>query len=243
MKLQEVLEKTIQFFKDKKLDTPRLDAELIISHVLKCQRIELYLKYDQPLKKEEVDLSREFVVRRSKGEPVAYLTGQKDFYGFTFLVNKNVLIPRPETEHLVEDTLEWIEKNEKSDQPIWIADLGAGSGCVGLSLLKKLPNAKLLSLEISAEACEAIRMNAEKLGVSDRLILIQQDVSLVSQDVLLKNEISGFDVVVSNPPYIAKDDLNVQESVKIFEPHLALFAENNGMQLIEKWSQHFVQFM
>lgn len=243
MKLQEILEKTIQFFKDKKLDTPRLDAELLISHVLKCQRIELYLKYDQPLKKEEIDFSRELVVRRAKGEPVAYIVEQKDFYGFTFFVNKNVLIPRPETEHLVEDALEWLQKNDKINQAIWIADLGAGSGCVGLSLLKKLPNAKLMSVEVSKEAYEVIRINAEKLGVSDRLVLVQQDVSLVLQDELKKNEISGFDLIVSNPPYIAKNDKDVQDSVKTFEPHLALFADNEGMQLIQKWSAHFHPFM
>jgi release factor glutamine methyltransferase len=136
MKLKEVLDKTTAFFKDKKLDTPRLDAELLLSHGLKLDRIQLYMKFDQPLSDEELATCRELVRRRSQGEPVAYIQGSKEFYGFSFEVNSHVLIPRPETEHIIDEALKWATDK---DRELKILDLGTGSGCVGLTLLKKFP--------------------------------------------------------------------------------------------------------
>ena len=150
MKLKEVLDKSIQFFKDKKFESARLDAELLISHALKLERMQLYLKFDSPLTEKEVSDCREVVRRRSQGEPVAYITEEKGFYGLTFKVGPGVLIPRPETELLVEQALEFIKQN-KLEAPK-ILDLGAGTGCIGFSILKNIPQATLVCVVQSSEA-------------------------------------------------------------------------------------------
>lgn len=230
MTLKEVLDKTIQFFKDKQIETPRMDAELLLTKALNLSsRMDLYLKFDQPLKENEVILCREFVKRRSQGEPVAYITGEKGFFGLNFIVNKSVLIPRPETELIVETALNWIERHEIENPEI--LDLGTGSGCIIISLLAKLPHAHGVAVEKSVEAMEVAKQNAEKLGVSSRIIFVNKDV--LQTDF----EKESFDLILANPPYIAQDDQRVEKDVKAFEPATALFAEQNGKADLYAWSQ------
>ena len=150
MKLNEVLNKSIQFFKDKKIESARLDAELLISHGLKIDRMSLYLKFDQPLTEIEISSCRELIRRRSLGEPVAYIVQEKGFYGLSFFVEHGVLVPRPETETIVDEVLAFVKK-EKIENPK-ILDLGAGSGCIGLSILKNISTAKLVAVEKSESA-------------------------------------------------------------------------------------------
>lgn len=236
MTLKEVLDKTIQFFKDKQIETPRMDAELLLTKALNLSsRMDLYLKFDQPLKEEEVILCREFVKRRSQGEPVAYIIGEKGFFGENFLVNKAVLIPRPETELIVETALEWIEKNQIENPEI--LDLGTGSGCIIISLLKKLPHAQGIAVEKSVEAIEVAKQNAERLGVANRMIFLNKDV--LETDF----EKESFDLILSNPPYIARDDQRVDSHVREFEPSTALFAENQGKADLYSWSQLSVPWL
>jgi len=236
MKLKEVLDKTIQFFKDKNIDSPRLDAELLFAHGLKLpQRIQLYLKFDQPVTEEELATCRELVRRRVQGEPVAYILGTKEFFGYSFKVTPAVLIPRPETEHIVEAALKWAQ-DENSEYNI--VDLGAGSGCIGLTLLKKLPNAKLVSVDISENALEVAKANAESLGVSDRVRFVLADAA--DADKVAAGKI---DILVSNPPYIASDDKDVEENVKKFEPEIALFAPENGLRFLIDWSKKYTPFL
>jgi release factor glutamine methyltransferase len=239
MKLKEVLDKTTAFFKDKKLDTPRLDAELLLSHGLKLDRIQLYMKFDQPLSDEELATCRELVRRRSQGEPVAYIQGSKEFYGFSFEVNSHVLIPRPETEHIIDEALKWATDK---DRELKILDLGTGSGCVGLTLLKKFPNARLVSVDISDEALKVAQRNAESLGVQDRVRFVHADAG--NTDVVLQNYQafmgqSKIDILVSNPPYIANEDPLVEKDVRKFEPHTALFAADDGLALLKLWSAQY----
>jgi release factor glutamine methyltransferase len=230
MKLKDVLDKTIQFFKEKKVETPRLDAEILLAKALHLNsRVDLYLKYDQPLKEEELVVCREFVKRRSQGEPVAYITGEKGFFDYNFLVNKAVLIPRPETELVVETALDWVTKN-KIEKPK-ILDLGTGSGCIIISLLKKIPEAHGIAVEKSAEAVLIAKENALRLGVMDRLEILEADV--MNADFSMRN----FDLIVSNPPYIAKDDKRVERDVHSFEPNSALYAEDNGRADLFHWSE------
>lgn len=236
MKIKEVLDRTTQFFKDKKLESPRLDAELLISNSLGLKRIDLYLKYDQPLVEAELERCRGFVRRRAAGEPVAYIIGTKSFYGFDFQVSPSVLIPRPETELLVERALQWIKQTGKENFTLQILDLGTGSGCIGISLLKNLPNAHCTLVDISAEALEQAKKNAEKLGVISRSKFINCDAGQFSST-------EKFDLVLANPPYIAPDDKNVQESVKTFEPHLALFSDDNGMLALKSWSKNLAPLL
>lgn len=239
MKLKEVLDKTTAFFREKKIDTPRLDAELLLSHGLKLDRIQLYLKFDQPLSDTELTSLRELVRRRSQGEPVAYILGYKDFFGERFEVNSATLIPRPETEHLIEEAMKWQPDSEK---PLRILDLGTGSGCVGLTLLKKFPQARLLTVDISNEALEVAKRNAEHLGVSDRVQFINVDASDSAKVMASYQEFMGhgaIDILVSNPPYIAEDDPQVDKDVRKFEPHTALFAADQGLALLKSWSDAY----
>ncbi|MBV2168544.1 MAG: peptide chain release factor N(5)-glutamine methyltransferase [Bdellovibrio sp.] len=237
MKLKEILDKTTAFFKDKKIETPRLDAELLLAHGLKLDRIQLYLRFDQPMKEDELVVLRELVRRRASGEPVAYILGYRDFYKYRFEVNSSVLIPRPETEHIVEEVLSWVKTN---DDTIGILDLGAGSGCIGLSLLKELPNARLVSVDMSESALVVAKRNAQALEVSDRVKFVHADAAQWETILSVYKEWTGFDkidVLVSNPPYIAPQDPQVEENVRKFEPSTALFAEDNGLALLKSWSQ------
>ncbi len=234
--LKDVLEKTVQFFRAKTIDSPRLDAELLISHALKCQRIDLYLKYEKPLSQEELNLCRSFVRRRSQGEPVAYILGEKAFFRRTFFVNQNVLIPRPETELLVEVVLDSVLT--KSPGLVQILDIGCGSGCIGISLAKELQeeriNFELVMLDISELALVVAKNNAKKFGVYEQSKFILSDANL--QDF----EKESFNVIVANPPYVSVLDNRVQKEVVDFEPHKALFAENEGLAHILSWSTKMV---
>ena len=232
MKLNDVLQKTIQFFKDKNFDTPRLDAELLISHALKIPRIQLYVKFDSPLNESEVNLCREYVKRRTAGEPVAYIIEEKGFYGHNFKVKSGVLIPRPETEMIVDEVLKDFKKNPKDH--VRILDLGAGTGCIGLSILKHIPLAELVTVEKSAEAFALVQENIISLELSERTKPIHADVLSLNPA-----DLGEFDYIVSNPPYIDINDPQVEANVRKYEPSLALFAEDNGLFALKSWSVKF----
>ncbi|MBC7752744.1 MAG: peptide chain release factor N(5)-glutamine methyltransferase [Moraxellaceae bacterium] len=235
MLLKEVLTKSIQFFKDKKIESARLDAELLISHALKIDRISLYVKYEQPLNEAEVQICREYVRRRSLGESVAYITEEKGFFGEVFKVLPGVLVPRPETEHVVEEVLKFIEKN-KIENPR-ILDLGAGSGCIGLSILKQIPTATLVSVDISKIAIQNIKLNLEKLNLQDRAVVVETSVENIPFEDTVNFGLQAFDCIVSNPPYIDVTDTDVDPHVRKFEPATALFAENKGLLFLQNWSK------
>ncbi len=236
MKLKEVFEKSVQFFKDKKIETARLDAELLIAHALKIERVQIYVKYEQPLKEEEISLCRESIRRRSAGEPVAYIIGEKGFYGLTFKVGAGVLIPRPETESIVEDALLFI-KQKKLENPR-ILDLGAGTGCIGLSILKNANTANLVCVEKSPEAYKYLVENTANLKLDNRTQTILNDI-----EELNFADLGHFDIVVSNPPYIANGDAAVEENVKKFEPSAALYAEEKGLYFIKSWITKSIEIL
>lgn len=230
MKIKDVFEKTVQFFKDKKIETARLDTELLMAFALKIERVQIYMKYEQPLTDAEIGVCRELVRRRAGGEPIAYITGEKGFYGEEFIVGPGVLIPRPETELIVEQSLEFIKKNNL-ERPR-ILDLGAGSGCIGFSILKNCTGASLVSVEKSEAAFGFLKQNQDKLGLIERSQLICDDV------LSLKTTNREFDIVVANPPYIAKDDKQTETMVHKFEPHSALYAEESGLSDLKSWANH-----
>lgn len=237
MKLKEVLDKSIQFFKDKKIDSPRLSAELLIADALKLDRMQLYLKYESPLTEDEVAKCRDYIKRHSQGEPVAYITGNKGFFGDIYNVGAGVLIPRPETEGLVEEALKWI--NQTKPIKLSILDLGAGSGCIGFSILKQclknknqnFEEIKLTSVEKSKEAFKYLAENSKKLELESKATLVNDDVLNY-----LKNQNDLFDIIVSNPPYIDPNDVRVEKHVKEYEPNEALFANDQGLNCLKTWS-------
>lgn len=245
MKLKEVLDKTTLFFKDKKFESPRLDAELLLSNCLGFQnRVDLYLKFDTPLKEQELNDCREAVKRRAQGEPVAYITGKKGFFGYDFFVNADVLIPRPETELLVEEALQHAEQCLQEQDSIRIMDMGCGSGCIGLSLYKtllksvnesKTKKIQLYSIDKSTGALEVAKRNAEQLGL-ENVQFMQFDLNDQTTD-LLPDLAGTFDIVLANPPYVKLESPDLEDNVKKYEPHDALFADDNGLLSIKKWSQ------
>ncbi len=229
MTVQEVLDRTTTFFSQKGIETSRLDAELLIAEALKFRRIDLYLKFDSPLNEQELEICRALVKRRSSGEPIAYIVGRKEFYGLNFLVNSSVLIPRPDSETLIESCLE----STAGRAQLRILDLGAGSGCLGLALISKISDSTLVAVDKSAEACAVVNENSKHLGFENQVEVINSDVESL-QSVLAPQ---SFDVVVANPPYIAENDTNIQKEVKLFEPALALFGGADGLQLYPTWLQ------
>lgn len=232
-KLNDVLQKTIGFFKEKNLDSPRLDAEILFSHVLGLKRIQLYTEFERPLSAIELEKCREVVRRRVKGEPVAYIVGKKWFFQNEFYVDNNVLIPRPETEMIVEEVLKFVEKNKSSN--LRLLDLGAGTGCIGFSLVKELQkkslDVALVSVEKSEGAFGVLKKNHEALDLGTSANLILSDVMKIDVD-----NFGEFDVIVANPPYIDSNDPEVAPDVKAFEPHQALYAADQGYQDIFNWS-------
>ena len=227
MKLKEVLDKTILFFKDKGIATARFDAEMLIASALQVEKIQLYIKFDQPMTEEELEKCRPLVKRRSQGEPVAYILGFKDFYKSRFKVTPDVLIPRPETELLVEEVIK--KSGLLKQDKIIIADLGSGSGCIGLSLLKEIPNSICYFYDISVAALAVAKMNAKDLGLIEKCFFNETDLNQTDQ-------IIEADIYVSNPPYIDTEDALIEKNVKKFEPSVALFSSRASDFELKKWS-------
>lgn len=235
MLIKDVLQKTTLFFRDKGIESARLDSEMLIASALNWERMKLYLNYEYPLSENELTLCRELVRRRALGEPVAYILGKKDFYNHTFIVNSSVLIPRPETEQLVEVVISWLKKNPELSAAK-ILDIGAGTGCIGLSILAEIENARLIGVEISSEACLVAELNAKKIGLEARSVFIPSDIGELDFQTFQEQKHELVDVVVANPPYIAEDDPEVEKNVRKFEPACALFSEASGLGHIQKWA-------
>ncbi|MFT3881270.1 MAG: peptide chain release factor N(5)-glutamine methyltransferase [Gemmatales bacterium] len=214
---------TTNFLKDKQADSPRLDAEVLLAHILGVQRIALYTRFDELASDEVRNRYRQLVKQRVEGCPVAYLVGFKEFYNLRFNVTPAVLIPRPETELLV---LEAIRLAKPHSTPR-IVDVGTGSGAVALTLAKHLPQARMTTIDISPEALEVAKKNAEQHKLSS--------VRFLQGDLLQPVASEKFDLVVSNPPYIDSEVVKqLPITVKNFEPKLALDGGPGGTALIER---------
>jgi release factor glutamine methyltransferase len=216
--LIDVLRLSTGYLQDRGSDSARLDAELLVGHALGLQRIDLYLQYDRPLGDAELDTIRDLLRRRGRGEPVAYLTGVKEFYGRPFRVSPDVLIPRPETETLVERAL---HAAGEPGRALRIADLGTGSGCIACTLALELPQATVIASDISRAALAVASENAEALGVAARVLLVEGgwEAGLVGQ----------VDLVVSNPPYVVRRELEDLPRDVTFEPRRALDGGEDGL--------------
>lgn len=245
MKLKDVFEKSIQFFKERNIENSRLEAELLISHVLKTDRVGIYLKYEAPLSDSEIKVLRDLVMRRSKGEPSAYLTGEKYFFNRPFSVGPGALIPRPETELLVEDAIKSFQlraesdKSDISDLKLKIVDLGSGTGCIGISLGKHFAQSEIYLIEKSPEAYRYLEKNIQQLISSDKQYLYNAILSSVED----WSSPHLFDLIVANPPYISLDDKAIDPMVKKYEPPEALFAQNNGLSCITSWLNFAIKYL
>ncbi len=212
---------TEEYFKKHNVPNPRLDAELLLSHLLKKKRIDLYLQFDAPLNQSELASFKELVKRRIAREPLQHITQTQEFWSLPIKVTPDVLIPRQETEHIIEHALKLFNK----DSLIQILDIGTGSGAIAAALASEFQNAKITATDISEKALVVAKENLLQFG--DQIILKKTN---------LFDDIQGnFDLVVSNPPYVSKNDLDsMQSEVGNYEPHLALFAGNDGLEIIKR---------
>ncbi len=222
-----ILKWTEQYFQKAGLDSPRLDAEVLLSHVLKKERIFLYVHFEQPMEAAELAAYRECIKKRVQRQPVAYITGHKEFMGLDFKVTEATLIPRPDTEILVEAVLQRLKPGCTDSL---IADIGTGTGAICLSLLKYLPQLRAVTVDVSQAALAVAEENAAALGLSDRLELLQGDLLQP-----LRSGTQRFNAIVSNPPYIPRAEIaGLEEDVRSFEPMGALDGGEDGLDFYRR---------
>ncbi len=219
-----MLEWTKEYFCHAELESARLRAEVLLSHVLGCQRIELYARYDYQPKPDELATYRQLVKRAADHEPVAYLVGHREFYSLKFKVTKDVLVPRAETEMLVDEAISHL-KNLGRAGLMW--DICTGSGCVAVSAASQVQDVTVLASDICTQAIGVAEENAQANGVSDRVRCRQSDLATIPEDC---KDMGDFDVITANPPYVGVDD-DVGPGVK-HEPKLALYAGPDGLKCI-----------
>jgi release factor glutamine methyltransferase len=226
--VRRTLEWTTAFFTRKAVDAPRLSAELLLAHVLAVPRIKLYTDYDQPLPDDARNKLRDLVARAGEHEPIAYLTGKAHFFNLEFDITRDVLIPRPDTETLVENVIQIVRRQMVLDAPR-ILDLCTGSGCIAAALAHSLKNAVVIATEISQPAVAMARSNIEKLGLAGRVTIEQGDLFEPLTRII---DPEPFDLIVANPPYIPSAQLeSLDRSVRDYEPIAALDGGLDGLAL------------
>jgi release factor glutamine methyltransferase len=221
MTVLEVLQATTAYFRKHNIENPRLNAEHLLAHMLRRKRIELYLEFERELAEAELAPLRELVKRRGEGEPLQHLLGTVEFCGHVFLCDKRAMVPRPETEELV-DFLKSEIRNPKSE----ILDVGTGSGVIALSLAAKFPDAEVLAVDISDDALALAQENAARLNLADRVRFLKSE--------LLESVQGTFDLIVANLPYISTQDRHTLSREVLHDPALAVFASARGDELIRE---------
>lgn len=223
--IRRVLEWTSNYLREKGSESPRLEAEVLLSHARGCPRIQLYTAYDEPLPEPVRARMRELVQRRAQSEPVAYIVGHREFFSLDFHVTPEVLIPRPDTETLVVEVLARI----KSLPQPKILELGTGSGCIAIALAVNHPGAVVTAVDLSPGALAVARQNAERHKVADRVACVGGDLYAPLPPDL------RFDVIVSNPPYVRIDEIEqLDPEVRLHEPHSALRGGADGMDVLRR---------
>lgn len=221
MNIVDLLKKAIQVLKNSS-DTPQLDAEVLLSDVLKISRSALFLKNDADVSEEDVEKYESYLNRRSENEPIAYILKRKDFYKDSFYVDSRVLVPRPETEILVENAVNLLKEKKGSK----VLDICCGSGCIGLSI-KRDTDCDLVLSDVSEDALEVAGLNAENLFSGKEIKILHSD---------LFSEVNDrFDLITANPPYLSQNDMKIfcKKELK-YEPEKALFSGNTGFEVTEK---------
>ena len=221
MTVLEILQSTTAYFQKRNIETSRLNAEHLLAHVLKRKRIELYLEFERVLTEAELAPLRELVKRRGQGEPLQHLLGTVEFAGRTFLCDKRALVPRSETEQLVE-----LLKSQIPSSKSRILDVGTGSGVIALSLAAKFPEAKVTAADVSEDALALARANVDRLGLTSRVHFLQSD--------LLMDVTGVYDLIVANLPYVAEADRGTLSREVLHDPEAALFGGERGDEIVRK---------
>ncbi len=219
MNVAELLKTTTAWFRDRGIETARLDAELLLSETLQLERMQLYTSFDRPIDPAELDAYRALVRRRGKHEPVAYILGEREFYGRPFAVDPRVLIPRPDTEVLIDEVLARLDAEAEGV----VLDYGTGSGAIAITLAAERPALKLLAVDVSPEALIVARANAESLELADRVGFVRSD-GFARVPERFAGQLLA---IVANPPYVdPADKPTLMADVRDHEPGLALFSED-----------------
>jgi len=238
--IKNLLKVTTDYLKEKQIENPRLTAEVLLAHQLNINRVTLYINFDQPLNESELSGYRSLIKRRLQHEPLQYITGVQEFWSLDFIVNPQVLIPRPESELLVELAINQLKPpNAFENHPPKILDLGTGCGALAISLAKDVQEAKIWATDISPGALKLANLNAKKHGVADRIKFKHGNLwnPLVNQGIT-------FDIILSNPPYIACEEFNdLPPEIREHEPRSALDGKEGGMYYIEKILRESPRFL
>ena len=217
----EVINKSTEYLSSRGIESARTNSELLLAAILQCKRLDLYLMYDKPLSEAELNKYRAYLKRRGEFEPLQYITGSVEFYGLEFKISPSVLIPRPETEILVETLIASVNSKDE----INILDIGTGCGNIGIAVAINLPNVNITAIDISKEAIAIAETNTAKYELQNRINYLCIDILIADPE-----QFSNFDIIVSNPPYVSKSEyMRLQEEIKYYEPETAITDISNGL--------------
>ena len=226
------------YFETNGVDAPRLSAELLLCDVLKLERIQLYTLFDKAVAANDLATLRAMVKRAAEHEPVAYLVGRCEFYSLPLTITSDCLIPRPETEHLVERAVDFLRRRPA---PQRMLDVCTGSGCIAAAVAKNVPQVEIVATDISDAALAVAATNIEKLGLTGRVQLLCGD---LFDPILSGLDDTRFDLIVSNPPYVSDAEFEaLDKNVKDYEPHLALRAGVDGLDVYQRIIEHVGDFL
>ena len=231
MQLKDALEQGIALLERASVASPRITAEVLLMHAVQCDRAHLHAHPERELASNELVHFGKYLNERTKGKPTQYITGRQEFWGMDFLVNPSVLIPRPETELVVEAALAIARGCTAVCGTPRIAEVGTGSGCIAVALARELPQAKIFALDRSREALDVARQNAARHGVDARIVFLESDLLLCAP----RDALPPVEMVVSNPPYVSENDRPaIEREVRDFEPTDAVFAGQAGDEIYRR---------
>jgi release factor glutamine methyltransferase len=239
MTVLEVIQRSADFLTRKGVDSPRLQAELLLADVLKLKRMQLYLNFEKILQANELSKYRDLIARRGEREPLQHIVGSTNFCGLEIEVNRSVLVPRPETEILAEKGWIFLGETQKqgAERPTAL-DLGTGSGCIAIALATKCPQAAILATDVSSEALQIAVRNAERNRVATQIRFVQGDAFAPIPHG------TTFDLIISNPPYIASAEIDTLEpEVREFDPRAALDGGSDGLDFYRRIAREAPQFL
>jgi release factor glutamine methyltransferase len=229
----EAIQKSADFLAKRGVESPRLQTELLLAHLLKMPRMNLYLNFERALSTAETDALREAIVRRSKHEPLQHIIGSTSFCGFEIAVNRHALVPRPETELLAEEG--WKFLSTLNARPLTVLDFGTGTGCIAIALAAKCPAAKIIALDVSTEALSVARENAARN---------KAQIEFVQGDGFAALKETQFDLLISNPPYIPTAEIEtLQPEVRDFDPRAALDGGADGLDFYRMFATNAKPFL
>ena len=236
MTVLEGIQKSTDFLAKKGVESPRLQAELLLAHLLKLPRMKLYLNFERALSPVELDAVRDLVKRRGQREPLQHIVGSTSFCGLEIAVNRHVLVPRPETELLAEAG--WQFLTTLNSQPSIALDFGTGSGCIAIALATKCPKAQIIALEVSTEALAVAQQNAARNGLTERIQFVGGDGFAALPDA------ARFDLIISNPPYILTAEIaSLQPEVRDHDPRGALDGGSDGLDFYRRLASQAAGFL